>query len=60
MVAALFVIGGLAGLALSGVIYILFAALPKIGSGLKETGSGLQQLSERFQNFAEFMAQKLG
>ena len=47
-------------LALAGVVYMLFFALPKIATGMQQTGDGLQDLGTRFQNFANFMAQKLG
>lgn len=60
MVVALWIIGALAVLALTGVGYVLFFALPKIATGMKQTGDGLQDLGIRFQNFANFMAQKLG
>lgn len=60
MVAALVVIGALALLALVGVGYVLFVALPKAGDGMTRLGNGLEELSIRFQNFANFMAQKLG
>lgn len=60
MVVALCVVGTLALLALVGVGYVLFFALPKIADGLKQTGTGLEELGIRFQNFANFMAQKLG
>lgn len=60
MVAAMIVIGALALLALVGVGYVLFVALPKMAEGLKHAGTGLQELGIRFQNFANFMAQKLG
>ena len=60
MVVALWIIGALAVLALAGVVYMLFFALPKIATGMQQTGDGLQDLGTRFQNFANFMAQKLG
>lgn len=60
MVIAIWIIGALAVLALIGVGYLLLVALPKIAAGLQQTGNGLQDLGTRFQNFANFMAQKLG
>lgn len=60
MVTALCIIGVLAVLALTGVAYMLFFALPKIATGMQQTGDGLQDLGTRFQDFANFMAQKLG
>jgi len=60
MVAALCIVGALALLALIGVGYVLFVAMSKMADGLKQTGNGLQELGIRFQNFANFMAQKLG
>lgn len=60
MVAAMIVIGALALLALVGVGYVLLVALPKLGDGMTGLSNGLEELSARFQNFANFMAQKLG
>lgn len=60
MVTALCIIGVLAVLALAGVAYLLFFVLPKMAEGMQQTGDGLQDLGTRFQNFADFMAQKLG
>jgi len=53
-------VGALALLALIGVGYVLFVAMSKMADGLKHAGNGLQELGIRFQNFANFMAQKLG
>ncbi|MGE0156692.1 MAG: hypothetical protein AB7T17_06655 [Geobacter sp.] len=60
MVAAICIVGALAVLALIGVGYVLFVALPKMADGMQQTGNGLQILGARFQDFANSMAQKLG
>ena len=56
----IWIVSFIAVLAFVGMVYVLFFALPKIGKGMQETGAGLQDLGQRFQDFANFMAQKLG
>lgn len=50
---------GVSVVALAGVVYLLFFALPKVGDGMKQLGDGLQELGKRVQDFAAFMAGKL-
>lgn len=51
---------GVSIVALAGVAYIMFAALPKVGTGMQELGNGLASLGKRVEDFAGFVASKLG
>ena len=45
--------------ALAGVAYVMFVALPKMGDGMEQLGIGLDALGQRVKDFAAFMAGKL-
>ena len=50
---------GVSVVALAGVAYILFFALPKVGKGMEGLGAGLAEMGDRLRQFASFMASKL-
>ena len=50
---------GVSVVALAGVAYILFFALPKVGKGMEELGSGLTQVGNKFEAFNNFILSKL-
>ena len=50
-----FIALGIATVALVGVAYVLFVALPKIGGGMEKLGEGLTALSSEFKRFVNSM-----
>ena len=49
---------GIAIVALAGVAYILFFALPKVGKGMEDLGNGMKDMGLRLETFAAFFASK--
>lgn len=49
---------GVSVVALVGVAYILFFALPKVGKGMEDLGNGMKDMGLRLETFADFVASK--